>query len=238
MDHLNTYEIRHLQRAVRTLGFRRDVPVREGAPATKDWRSHPLRSAPRITDLNRARREELLRIATGAGLEIIGLHWLLARTDGLYLTSPDAAVRADIGLPRRARRGHAGSRRRLDGVRIARSNGRCSPASRARRPSTGQPRRSAARCRAWPAAASRSAWSRSRPRRPISSTRARTRVVASAVDHRNFVLHLDVKAMSSEPTPMLESDPALRAGGGPLPRQRRQPARPGLRRHRLRSHLP
>jgi sugar phosphate isomerase/epimerase len=32
-------------------------------------------------------------MAEDAGLEIIGLHWLLAKTDGLYLTSPDPTVR-------------------------------------------------------------------------------------------------------------------------------------------------
>jgi sugar phosphate isomerase/epimerase len=31
--------------------------------------------------------------AEDAGLEIIGLHWLLAKTDGFYLTSPDPTVR-------------------------------------------------------------------------------------------------------------------------------------------------
>jgi sugar phosphate isomerase/epimerase len=32
-------------------------------------------------------------MAEDAGLEIIGLHWLLAKTEGLYLTSPDPTVR-------------------------------------------------------------------------------------------------------------------------------------------------
>lgn len=36
---------------------------------------------------------DMKRVANDAGLEIIGLHWLLARTEGLHLTSPDAAVR-------------------------------------------------------------------------------------------------------------------------------------------------
>jgi sugar phosphate isomerase/epimerase len=39
-------------------------------------------------------RQHVKKTAADAGLEIVGLHWLLAKTDGFYLTSPDAAVRA------------------------------------------------------------------------------------------------------------------------------------------------
>src|SRR3954453_6824122 len=53
----------------------------------------PFTLAPLITDLNAERRRELRSIAEEAGLAVIGLHWLLAKTEGFYLTTPDAGVR-------------------------------------------------------------------------------------------------------------------------------------------------
>lgn len=57
----------------------------------------PFTLAPRITDVSPARRRELRRQAETAGVRIIGLHWLLAKTEGFHLTSPDAAVRKRTG---------------------------------------------------------------------------------------------------------------------------------------------
>src|SRR5207237_8473505 len=53
----------------------------------------PFTLAPRITDVTADRRRTLRRQAEDAGLTILGLHWLLARTEGLHVTSPDEAVR-------------------------------------------------------------------------------------------------------------------------------------------------
>lgn len=53
----------------------------------------PFTLASRITDVSSQRRAELKQIAADHGLEIIGLHWLLAKTEGLHLTSADADVR-------------------------------------------------------------------------------------------------------------------------------------------------
>jgi sugar phosphate isomerase/epimerase len=39
------------------------------------------------------RRAEIKRQAADGGLEVVGLHWLLANTSGFYLTSPQPAVR-------------------------------------------------------------------------------------------------------------------------------------------------
>jgi sugar phosphate isomerase/epimerase len=57
----------------------------------------PFTLAARIVDIRPARRRELKAIVDDAGLETIGLHWLLARTEGLYLTSPDPAIRRATG---------------------------------------------------------------------------------------------------------------------------------------------
>src|SRR5947209_11811131 len=53
----------------------------------------PFTLAPRITDVFAERRRELRRQAEQHGLEIIGLHGLLAKTEGFMGTSPDPAVR-------------------------------------------------------------------------------------------------------------------------------------------------
>lgn len=38
-------------------------------------------------------RQKVKQVAADSGLEVVGLHWLLAKTSGFYLTSPDAKVR-------------------------------------------------------------------------------------------------------------------------------------------------
>ncbi len=40
-----------------------------------------------------ATRDEVRQLATDAGLEVVGLHWLLAKTERFHLTSPDPSVR-------------------------------------------------------------------------------------------------------------------------------------------------
>jgi sugar phosphate isomerase/epimerase len=53
----------------------------------------PFTLASRITEVTPSRRQELRRQAEAHGLRIIGLHWLLAKTEGLQLTSAEPAVR-------------------------------------------------------------------------------------------------------------------------------------------------
>jgi sugar phosphate isomerase/epimerase len=53
----------------------------------------PFTLAPRITDVSATRRRELKATAEQYGLQIIGLHWLLAKTEGMHLTSFDRSAR-------------------------------------------------------------------------------------------------------------------------------------------------
>lgn len=46
-----------------------------------------------IRDVPAERIVEVRTQAEDAGLEVVGLHWLLAKTEGLHLTSPDPTVR-------------------------------------------------------------------------------------------------------------------------------------------------
>jgi sugar phosphate isomerase/epimerase len=70
---------------IRKLGYK-GVEI---APFTFAPRDEPF-------DLRRIPAEQIVEtrtMAEDAGLEVVGLHWLLAKTDGFYLTSPDPTVR-------------------------------------------------------------------------------------------------------------------------------------------------
>jgi sugar phosphate isomerase/epimerase len=53
----------------------------------------PFTLAGLITEVSPERRRELRRQAEDCGLALLGLHWLLAKTEGFQLTSADAGVR-------------------------------------------------------------------------------------------------------------------------------------------------
>jgi sugar phosphate isomerase/epimerase len=53
----------------------------------------PFTIAPDVREITAGQRAETRKAAGAAGLEVIGLHWLLAKTEGLHVTNPDAAVR-------------------------------------------------------------------------------------------------------------------------------------------------
>ena len=53
----------------------------------------PFTVAEDARQITAAKRTEIRRQAERSGVEITGIHWLLAKTTGYYLTSPDSAVR-------------------------------------------------------------------------------------------------------------------------------------------------
>jgi len=165
----------------------------------------PFTIAPRVTDITSSERLTLRRQAENAGVQIIGLHWLLARTEGLHLTSADQAIRARtadylIELARCCR--DLGGDLMVFG----------SPAQR-RIPAGATPEQAADYAadtfrRALPAVAECGVRiclePLTRAETDFLNTCAEAVALLDRVAHPNFVLHLDVKAMSSEETPAPE----------------------------------
>ena len=165
----------------------------------------PFTLAPLITDLDAGRRAELRMQAADAGVEIIGLHWLLARTTGLHVTSPDAGVRARTAEYLTAL---AGATADLGGTLMVFG----SPKQRSLPDGVSWDQAfdfaTDTFRRAKPGIADRGVTICMEPLDPgetnFINTCAEGARLMEAVGHRNFALHLDVKAMSSEATPVTE----------------------------------
>lgn len=57
------------------------------------WEIAPFTIGGRVDLLPAARREQLANQISRAGVEVVGLHWLLAKTEGFHLTTADQAIR-------------------------------------------------------------------------------------------------------------------------------------------------
>lgn len=53
----------------------------------------PFTIADHVDEISAGRRKDIVRAAADAGVEIVGLHWLLVSPKGLHITTPDDAVR-------------------------------------------------------------------------------------------------------------------------------------------------
>ena len=53
----------------------------------------PFTLGPDASQVTQATRAEIRRLLDQFQLQPVGLHWLLAKTEGLYLTSPEESVR-------------------------------------------------------------------------------------------------------------------------------------------------
>ncbi|TWT98932.1 sugar phosphate isomerase/epimerase family protein [Neorhodopirellula pilleata] len=75
-----------------------DMPLTEALQLAADagytgWEVAPFMLAGHVDAFSVEDRRSYRRCVEDAGLQIIGLHWLLAKTEGLHLTTADAATR-------------------------------------------------------------------------------------------------------------------------------------------------
>jgi sugar phosphate isomerase/epimerase len=141
--------------------------------------------------------------AEDAGVAVIGLHWLLAKTDGYHLTSPDAAVRERTA---RYLAGLAGLCAQLGGTLMVLG----SPKQRSRLPGvTAEQAADFAAdtlTRVLPDLTRQGVTICLEPLSPAETdflnTCAEAQALVERLGHSNVKLHLDVKAMSSETAPV------------------------------------
>lgn len=165
----------------------------------------PFTLAPRITDVSADRRRELRQQAEDAGVQIIGLHWLLAKTEGLQITAPDIGtrMRTSAYLAELAR-----CCRDLGGELLVFGS------PQQRKVPAGHTREQAIEFAVDTFRRSANAFADAgvtlclEPLAPSETdfinTCAEACEMLERIQHPSFALHQDVKAMSSEPTPVPE----------------------------------
>ncbi len=53
----------------------------------------PYTLADSVTEISPSKRKAIRRAAEKSGVEIVGLHWLLVKPEGLYINHPDEIIR-------------------------------------------------------------------------------------------------------------------------------------------------
>lgn len=167
------------------------------------WEVAPFMLTDDLRQYSAEQRAEYRRSVEATGLEIIGLHWLLAKTEGFHLTSLDEAVRkktADyLGDLARLCRDLGG-----DVMVLGSPHQRNYPATQ----TAEQAMEAAADCLINVVPALQDCGVRiaieplGRGEGNFLNTAAEGRELMARVDSPNVRLHLDVKAMSDEPTPI------------------------------------
>ena len=158
-----------------------------------------------IDDITDATRDTIRKAAADNGLSVVGLHWLLAKTEGFYLTTPDAQVQegtADYmkSLARLCREldgdilvlGSPHQRNLLPGVSLEEATGHARSVIEAALPEFEASNVTLALEPLGPAEGD------------FWNTAAEAIEMIEAIGSPHVQLHLDVKAMSSEPAPVAD----------------------------------
>jgi D-psicose/D-tagatose/L-ribulose 3-epimerase len=165
----------------------------------------PFTFAPSVEELTAEDRQRIARVARDAGLEVVGLHWLLVSPKGLHINSPDPAVRQRTTEYLRSLIhfcADVGGRVMTFGSPTQRWVAENTPQDQAREWTV------AAFRAVMPEAAARGVMlcmeALPPPESNFVQNMAEAAQVMRAVDHPNFRLMLDVKSMCTEGRPLPE----------------------------------